>query len=61
MLCDDFHQNSGYSAEDSVVLFIHKKEFLEELDKKKEIAIDLMKFLCFKINKTEANIPQIIH
>jgi CRP-like cAMP-binding protein len=60
ILCDEFHTNSAYSVEESNILFIPKKDFMEVLNKNKQIAIDLMKLLCKKINKTEAQIPQIV-
>ncbi len=61
ILCDEVHPNSAYSSEDSSILFIPKREFLDVLNRNKQIAIDLMKLLCIKINKTEARIPQIVH
>ena len=60
ILCDELHTNSAYSVEESNILFIPKKEFLELLNQNNQIAIDLMKLLCTKINKTEASIPQIV-
>jgi len=60
ILCDELHTNSAYSVEESSILFIPKKNFLELLNQNKQVAIDLMKNLCTKINKTEARIPQII-
>jgi CRP-like cAMP-binding protein len=60
ILCDDVHLNSAYSVEDSNILFISKKEFFDILHRNNKIALDLMKFLCVKIDKTEAKIPQII-
>ena len=60
ILCDELHTNSAYSVEESSILFIPKKNFLELLNQNKQVAIDLMKNLCSKIGKTEARIPQII-
>lgn len=60
ILCDEQHTNSAYSVEESHILFIPKKNFIELLNQNKQAAIDLMKNLCNKINKTEAQIPQIV-
>ncbi|MFI5144535.1 MAG: Crp/Fnr family transcriptional regulator [Ignavibacteria bacterium] len=60
VLCDELHTNSAYSVQESNILFIPKKNFLELLNQNKQVAIDLMKNLCSKIDKTEARIPQII-
>ena len=60
ILCDEVHTNSAYSVEESNIIFIPKKDFLDLLNQNKQIAIDLMKLLCTKINKTEARIPQIV-
>jgi CRP-like cAMP-binding protein len=59
LLCDEVHTNSAYSVEESNILFIPKKEFLEILSRNNKMAMDLMKMLCIKIDKTEARIPQI--
>ena len=60
ILCDNVHLNSAYSVEDSNILFISKKELFDILHKNNKLALDLMKFLCIKIDKTEARIPQIV-
>lgn len=60
ILCEDFYTNSAYSVEDSDILFIPKKDFLTVFNSNKQIAIDLMKLLCTKIDKTEGQIPQIV-
>ncbi len=59
ILCDEYYTNSAYSVEESNILFIPKKDFMDVLAKKNEVAIDMMKLLCEKIDKTESKIPQI--
>jgi len=60
ILYEESYPNSAYSIEESKIIFIPKKEFLEVLNENQQITLDLMKLLCKTINKTEAQIPQIV-
>lgn len=61
ILCDEVHLNSAYSVEESNIMFIPKKDFFDLLANNSDLAMDLMKLLCVKIDKTESHIPQIVN
>jgi CRP/FNR family cyclic AMP-dependent transcriptional regulator len=60
ILYEEFYTNCAYSVEESNLIFIPKKDFLNVLNSNKQIAMNLMKLLCVKIGKTEGQIPQIV-
>ena len=60
ILEEEFHIHTAVAAVDSMVCFVHKKEFEKILANNMNIAFNMMKMLCLKINIIENQISRYI-